>query len=213
MLNIKYYCDSQTMFQILYFFGLFFVSVRLTYHHGDLRQRLILTAERLITEHGVSALSMRLLSCEIGVSHTAAYRHFRDKQALLCALAENGFADLARKFEALASPCQNQPLMLILAMGNAYIDFALENPARYRIMFGHLLIRFKDEPQLNKAVRKAFAPLLLAISNGQQIGEVRRGRPLELASMCWAVVHGFSQSIMDSQSLPVLMDAFGGMNH
>jgi AcrR family transcriptional regulator len=184
---------------------------RMTYHHGDLRRRLIQTAETLIAEQGAETLSMRNLSREIGVSHTAAYRHFRDKQELLRALAQNGFASLAERLERLSAQWRDNPLAHILAQGKAYIDFALENPSRYRIMFGPILIHNRIEPEFNQAVRMAFAPLLSAIAQGQQRKEIRDGNILELASLCWSLVHGLSQSIIDGQLLPVLMDASGGL--
>ncbi len=180
-----------------------------TYHHGDLRRRLIRTAEDLIAKQGVEAVTMRMLSRQIGVSHTAAYRHFRDKQALLCALAQNGFTALAQKFQELAPELQNKPLALIRAQGKVYIDFALENPARYRIMFGHVLINHRDRDQLNQAVRQAFAHLLQAIEQGQRTGDIRPGSPLELASVNWSMVHGLSQSAIDGQLLPSLMNVSG----
>jgi AcrR family transcriptional regulator len=186
-------------------------SKRMTYHHGDLRRQLIQTAETLIAKQGVEAISMRTLSREIGVSHTAAYRHFQDKQELLRALAQNGFAALAQRLERVAAQWRDNPLAHILAQGKAYIDFALENPSRYRIMFGPILIHNRIEPEFNQAVRQAFTPLLSAIAQGQQRKEIRNDNVLELASMCWSLVHGFSQSIIDGQLLPVLMDASGGL--
>ena len=185
---------------------------RTTYHYGDLRQRLIQTAESLIAKQGVEAISMRTLSREIGVSHTAAYRHFRDKEALLSALAKNGFYDLAQRLEKLAAQWRQNPLAHIVAQERIYIDFALENPSRYRIMFGPVMIHNRIEPEFNQAVQQAFDPLLRAIVQGQQKKEIRDGDVLELASMCWSMVHGLCLSIMDSRLLRVLMDASGGLS-
>ncbi len=181
----------------------------ITYHHGNLRQRLIHTAENLIAKQGIEAVTMRVLSRKIGVSHTAAYRHFRDKQELLSALAQNGFEKLEQKFQEVSQDLQDNPLGLILAIGRTYIDFAFENPARYRIMFGHILIDNRDKHTLNQAVQQTFAYLLKAIEKGQQRGDIRSDNPVELASLSWSMVHGFSQSAIDGQLLPSLMNASG----
>ncbi len=175
-----------------------------TYHHGDLRRRLIRTAEDLIAKQGMDAVTMRLLSRKIGVSHTAAYRHFRDKSELLCALAENGFLELEKRFQGLSPDLREKPLEWIAALGKTYIDFALENPSRYRTMFGDVLMNERQRPQLNQAVSRAFAHLLSAIEQGQQSGVFRSGNPQELASMSWSMVHGFSHLAIDGQLQPTL---------
>ncbi len=109
-----------------------------------------------------------------------------------------------------ASDGPKNSLALIRAQGKAYIDFALENPARYRIMFSHMLINHRDRDQLNQVVRQAFAHPLQAIEQGQQTGDIRAGSPLELASVNWSMVHGLSQSAIDGQLLPSLMNASDG---
>src|SRR5215467_12607566 len=69
------------------------------YHHGDLRAALIRAGLAILAEEGVQALTLRAAARRAGVSHNAPYRHFADKEALLAAIAEEGFIDLAARVE------------------------------------------------------------------------------------------------------------------
>lgn len=96
-----------------------------TYHHGDLRPSLLRAAAKLLEKEGRDALSLRDLARRAGVSHNAPYRHFADRQALLAALAAEGFALLAAELEG--RPWREQAM--------AYLRFALANPERFTLMF------------------------------------------------------------------------------
>src|SRR5215510_3558714 len=96
-----------------------------TYHHGDLRAALLEAAGRIVDKEGAAALSVREAARRARVSHNAPYRHFPDRQSLLAAIAAEGFARLG---DALKNSHGK-------AMGEAYVHFALENPAVFRLMF------------------------------------------------------------------------------
>src|SRR5258706_5091870 len=96
-----------------------------TYHHGELRPTLLGTAAKILEKEGRDAISLRDLARRAGVSHNATYRHFADRQALLAALAEEGFALLAAALEGKAWRDQ----------AKAYLRFGLANPERFRLMF------------------------------------------------------------------------------
>src|SRR5919106_3067320 len=99
-----------------------------TYHHGDLRTALLQTAAKILEKQGLVALSLRELARLAGVSHNAPYRHFPDRDSLLAALAAEGF-------ELLGDALQSRPRR---EMGEAYVEFALAHPERFRLMFGGL---------------------------------------------------------------------------
>src|SRR5258706_5651107 len=101
-----------------------------TYHHGDLQVALMLTAGQMLEKEGLEALKLREVARRAGVSHSAPYRHFAQREALLAALAAEGFERLgaAQRKAAEAGGLR--------AMGEAYVAFALENPQRFRLMFG-----------------------------------------------------------------------------
>jgi len=96
-----------------------------SYHHGELRPALLRAAARILEKEGRDAISLRDLARRAGVSHSAPYRHFADRQALLAALAEEGFALLAAALQG--KPWREQAM--------AYLRFALANPERFRLMF------------------------------------------------------------------------------
>ena len=96
-----------------------------TYHHGELRPTLLGTAAKILEKEGRDAISLRDLARRAGVSHNAPYRHFADREALLAALAEEGFTLLAAALEG----------KLWREQATAYLRFALANPERFRLLF------------------------------------------------------------------------------
>ena len=145
------------------------------YHHGHLRAALLDAAERGLREHGADQLSLRDLAREIGVSHAAPRRHFPDRQALLDALAEVGFARLdATLRTALAGTNEDFPSRVRATM-TAYIRFATENAALLELMYTS-----KHRPGATRIVKAAEAPFGLMhelILQGQAQGALQARRP------------------------------------
>jgi len=108
-----------------------------SYHHGDLRAALVVAAAKLLREEGEGALSMRRLATEVGVSRTAAYHHFKDKQDLLSAIAESGFERCLAAMRKVFAGEDSQPSEEIFRQfAQAYLEFAVGNPEYYNLMFG-----------------------------------------------------------------------------
>src|SRR4051794_25503289 len=142
----------------------FVVSSR-TYHHGNLRAALLAAAEKALAEGG--ELSLRAAAREVGVSHAAPRRHFADKQALLDALAEDGFNRLGAVLETAVSGGQDFHARL-LAFARAYVAFAIEHAALLDLMFAG---KHRIEA-VRAASNEAFAVPLAMIEAAQQAGEV-----------------------------------------
>lgn len=106
------------------------------YHHGNLRAALVDAAAIVLEQHGVEALSLREAARRAGVSQTAPYRHFENKQALLAAVAGDGFRLLLEDIKSAHVAWMDEPAEAVTAMGAAYVRFATEHPARFRLMFG-----------------------------------------------------------------------------
>src|SRR5918992_2244206 len=104
------------------------------YHHGDLRTALLDRAEQTVREKGVDALSLRELARDIGVSHAAPSRHFKDKQTLLDALALAGFERLNGELER-AYAKEGEVSERMRAVAHAYADFAIGNAALLELMY------------------------------------------------------------------------------
>src|SRR5882757_4974189 len=114
-----------------------------TYHHGDLRAACLDAALELVEEGGETALSLRAVARRAGVSPAAPYRHYADREALVSAVATVGYRELAERLAA-AHPSPSTPEQLA-SVAIAYVQFALERPALFRLMFGDPCDRDNDE--------------------------------------------------------------------
>jgi len=112
------------------------VEARSTYHHGDLRRALLDATLKLVDERGPHGFTLRAAAREAGVTAAATYHHFEDKDALLAAVAEEGFVDFRRFLEDAASRSADSERERSRNVGVAYVLFAVQNPTRFRTMVG-----------------------------------------------------------------------------
>ncbi|WP_306359907.1 TetR/AcrR family transcriptional regulator [Nocardia sp. CC227C] len=162
------------------------MSIRSRYHHGDLRSALLLRAEATLRKVGVDGLSLRQLARDIGVSHAAPSRHFRDKQALLDQLAATGFDRLGESFArtAIEGPVTER----LYGMARAYLRFSVENPELLALMFARK--QRSTSPELSEAVQRAFEVPVDLIAVGQAEGEIVAGDPKRLGLTAIAALQG-----------------------
>ncbi len=167
------------------------------YHHGNLRRALLDEALRTIQARGVGDLTLRTVGARLGVSRSALYRHFADKQALLAAVGCEGFRMLR---EAIADAWERNGhgLAGFEAMARAYMQFAVAHPSHYRVIFGGFIESAKDEDFIREA-SAAFQVLVDALVDQQRAGLIRSDDPVLMARFVWAVVHGISMLIIDGQ--------------
>jgi AcrR family transcriptional regulator len=166
------------------------------YHHRDLRQSLIRSALEILAGSGVAALSLRAAARRAKVSAMAPYRHFADKEALLAAVAEYGFRELATRLTA-ASTTAHDPRAGLAAQGVAYIHFARERPSLFRLMFGSTIERKSRYPALNEAGTACFNALRQVVSAAEFFAGDAAANDVALA--CWSLVHGLSALIVDGR--------------
>jgi AcrR family transcriptional regulator len=166
------------------------------YHHGNLKPALLQAALGLIAETGPAAFTLREVARRAGISHNAPYRHFREKDELLAAVATEGFERLA---EALSKPERaararhpNPALHRFQASGLAYVRFALGSPEHLQVMFDWPLDPDRY-PALSLASRRAFAVLVEFVEAAQREGSLPEGDPLALACIAWSMVHGVAK--------------------
>ncbi len=161
------------------------------YHHGNLRAALLAQAERALAEEGVRALSLRDLARRTGVSHAAPRRHFRDRQALLDALARDGFERLGAMMGAALRAAPPGFEARLAAVAGAYVRFATEHAALLELMYAG-----KHRPdatdELREAADRAFATPLGLVAEAQATGDVVPGDPAHVALVTWAAVHGLA---------------------
>lgn len=156
------------------------------YHHGDLRRALLEAAIQAIDEDGPRQFSLRRLAQGLNVSHAAAYRHFRDVDDLVAAVAEEGMRQMAEALQKVAAETDDiREAMLGCAV--AYVRFGLDHPGLYRAMISETTQR---EPAPKAAADRVFAVPVELMQRAQAEGYVRAGDNVEQARAAWAMVHG-----------------------
>ncbi len=175
---------------------------RATYHHGQLRHALIREALTLLRTKGVHGLTLREAARRAGVSQAAPYRHFADKEALLAAVAEEGFYRLGQTIGATMSARQRSSAERLRAGCLAYVRFACENPGYYEMMFGPDRPSIERHPALHEAAHAAAGHMLATLVDCQRTGTVREGDLFQMTLFIWAGLHGLAD-LMVSGFLPV----------
>jgi AcrR family transcriptional regulator len=146
------------------------ISADKPYHHGNLRAALLERAEEMLATTGVSGLSLRELAREAGVSHGAPRRHFPDKQALLDAMAENGFERLGRELEATMGAAEGTFTERLVVFAQTYVHFAARHPALLTLM--HTSNDRPDAQHLREANDRAFAAPLALLADARRVGDI-----------------------------------------
>src|SRR6516164_3732693 len=169
-----------------------------SYHHGDLRRALLDEALRTIQADGVGHVTMRTLGESLGVSRSALYRHFADKQSLLATVGKEGFCML-RQAVADAWERNGGGRIGFQAMGKAYVQFAVAHPSHYRVMFGGFLESAAKDDHFVAEAKAAFQVLVDALIEQQNGGDIRRDNPVLMGRFVWALFHGTAMLVIDGQ--------------
>jgi AcrR family transcriptional regulator len=148
-------------------------------------------ALRVIAELGPAAFTLREVARRAGVSHNAPYRHFRDKDALLAAVAAEGFRELTRTMRE-AGERRSNALDKLKQSGLAYVAFALRRPEHFTVMFDAPVCSSKD-PEYVQAAKEAFDTLVDYIRNCQEQGQLPDGNTEERVLYAWSLVHGIAK--------------------
>jgi AcrR family transcriptional regulator len=185
------------------------------YHHGDLRAALLRAALTLIDEHGVKGLALSDAARLAGVSVAAPYRHFKDKEALLVEIAAEGFVIFRDALARAVESNQKNNATCLVEMGVAYVDFALQHRAHFKVMWESGISKEKY-PQVREAAKQAYQLLEKAATDLLPAAPPTRQKAL--VATAWSLVHGYAmltleQELPDNkkllhQSLHMLVDQF-----
>lgn len=172
------------------------MSEKKTYHHGDLRRTLLDEAALLIREEGEAGLSMRRLAARAGVSRTAPYHHFKDKQDLLCAVAEEGFSRYRQVLSLSAGELSEQRMRKFV---RTYLEFATGNVEYYDLMFGSQLWKAGEiTGSLKAEAHGSFRFYLEQVRSWQEQGQVNPELDvLRYSQVSWSTLHGMSRLMID----------------
>lgn len=159
----------------------------------DLRSQVLDASVALIAEAGIAGLSMREVARRAEVSHQAPYHHFEDKESIVAALVERGFSMLADRMQAVSTTGTAE--QRIARAGQAYVEFALDEPVYFRLMFRPELVDLRRFPKAEAAGARAFS-LLRSLTSGTA-GRRAAAKREAMVSLHWSLVHGLSSLLLD----------------
>ncbi|CAM3346814.1 TetR/AcrR family transcriptional regulator [Thalassospira profundimaris] len=174
------------------------------YHHGDVRNVLLQQAENILTDEGPAGLSLRRLARLTGVSEAAPYRHFDGKDGILAAVAIAAFERFAEQLESAAESPPNHEER-IMALGAAYVQFAVENPQHFRLIFGRERPPLDQYPELRDAADNAFDVLQRAVTSVDRKAEMTLAEAASAynrALAAWSRAHGIAMLVIDGMIVP-----------
>ncbi len=154
-------------------------------------------ATRLLDRHGPHGVTLRGAARQAGVSQAAPYRHFASKEALLAAVAAEAFLALKEACTAAVAADPGDPVHRLEVVAVAYVRFAVEHPARYRLMWAPTP-RGRDHPVLAEAARATGEPLLLALLACLPPATISEA-PMERLFVLWSLLHGIAGLLLDEQ--------------
>jgi AcrR family transcriptional regulator len=171
-----------------------------TYHHGDLKNALIQAGIKILAEDGVGGLSLRKVARQAGVSHSAPYSHFTDKQNLIAAIASDGHKQIYERFAAIQARYADDPLQQFLSGAWAYIEFGLGSPDHYKITFSgaiqdeHSHSEFIEYSQRNMQVLRT----IVAQCRDEEFLDSKINLEMQAVSL-WGLLHGLVLLMIQGQ--------------
>jgi AcrR family transcriptional regulator len=185
------------------------VKSKNSYFHGNLREAILKTSLKLIEKDGVEQLSIREIAKATGVTHQAPYRHFKDREELLAALAQDGFEKL---FIGMSSYLEgiSDPMARAVKIGEGYLQWAVENKEHFRLMFNRSVPEYDTLPGLQVASQKILELVLSVVIENQAAGNIRKDDTRKIARQFWAAVHGVALLFIDKQFKPFGEDVSQG---
>jgi AcrR family transcriptional regulator len=182
-----------------------------SYHHGDLHNSLLEAADCLLEQTGAAKLSLREVAKHAGVSHTAPYRHFKNRAALLEAIAIAGFRRLKTLLEQAEASAPDDIVQQLRAGGLAYLQVAVNNPEHTRLMFGGMMKEVSEDSALFAAAEDTYDTLYRIIDTGRARGVFGGSDTETVVLAAWSLVHGLTMLILGTQKVnpatPTELDA------
>lgn len=172
---------------------------RRAYHHGDLRNALVVAGLEQVEAEGLWALSLRAVARAAGVSHMAPYNHFADRAALVAAVAAAAWDRLTRVLSEAMAQLPDQPARQLQEAGIAYVRFAVHNPELFRLMFSPEFADTSARPELAEASARTLAVLARAMEAAGAGDAATAGtdEPRVVPLIAWSMVHGLAVLLLD----------------
>ncbi len=181
-----------------------------TYHHGNLRRALLDEALRLTAARGLDGWSLREVAAALGVSHAAPYHHFRDRADLVGALAREGLDEMDRRMARRQEAAGEDPREQLLAIGLAYVTFAVERADYYAAITSPAASRPDPREAVHPEPGATWGRLVTAVGACQRANQLPPGDPVVIAVSLWSLVHGLAE-LWKGGPLRLLPFAVGGL--
>jgi AcrR family transcriptional regulator len=180
-----------------------------TFHHGDLKRALIDVAVTLLDQHGVTGVTIRAVAREAGVSHSAPVNHYKDRRALLTAIAQNQFEIILKDIEFSLLEAPNNQKDRIEVFANTMIEFGFRYPHRYQLLWRGDLIDHAD-PRLLAVMDSIYDQLCDEIERNMPQATVDRDT---IAVALWSMWHGYIDMRLSGMFLPLDDEVTGKPRH
>jgi len=164
------------------------------YHHGNLAESLLNAVDEIASKFGLEAVTLRACAKLVGVSPSSAFRHYSDKRALMTAFAARALRMLSETMETAQQNAEKNDKNAFAAVGLAYIEFALDNPAFFRAMWNDETIYTNNEDYMDAASG------LSAHLKGGFADTIEDADPNSFSSeelLAWSAVHGLANLFVD----------------
>ncbi len=168
------------------------------YHHGDLRAALIAETLLMIKQDEAHLIGFRELARRLDVSRTAPYRHFKSVEDLLATVTEEGYLKFVSVLEQVTAKKNLENGERFVELGIAYVNFAIDNPAHYRLLFDQRFFLSNAYKTIQQLASRAYL-LLKETSSRCLEGDATAAEKFLLADLAWACVHGLSSLLMNGQ--------------
>jgi AcrR family transcriptional regulator len=178
------------------------------YHHGDLKNELVRAGIDILIREGLEGLSLRKVARRAGVSHSAPYAHFEDKQALIAAISGESFRRLHAEMESAAMSAGLDAKARLIACGLAYINFAQRERDVFKVMFTGILEQEKKYPEFVESSKATFEFLVKIVRECQDAGVLRPAPTELLAVAIWGQVHGVVSLALEKQISHTVLDQY-----
>ncbi len=170
-----------------------------SYHHGSLASALLEAAELELSKSGTEAFSLRAVAKSAGVSHGAPANHFKGKKGLLTALAAQGYERLIKVQNDHQRKAQSTPEAQLVASGIGYINFAIENPELFRLMFTSSQPDRNDD-HFGEASMAAFNKLVIEVENVLSADPYSDRAAMRQVMASWSMVHGLTELVISGRT-------------
>jgi AcrR family transcriptional regulator len=166
------------------------------YHHGELREALVVAGRKLLEEKGLRGFTLRECARRASVSHAAPAHHFASLDDLLAEIAVRGFKDLTAAMAAEGRRVGSEPAARLVGQGVGYMAFAAAHPTLFQLMFNRETNRF-ETPALAAAAKETYHLHVAAIE--AIIPKAPAETKKRMVDFAWASIHGFITLVLEGQ--------------